>query len=516
VFDTDGTPRYEYPVLSYAGEYYPSLAVQVARIFLGLAPERMRVIFGDGIQLGEIFVPTDESMRLLVNYLGPRGTFPTYAFVDVLQGRVAQAQFNDAIVLIGGVASGLADTFATPFEAALPGIERHATVIDNILRQDFLHRRAATKLLDVACLVLLGVLVGVISPRCPTFWGSVVTIGLGIGYVVANILAFIWAGLWVNLLFPLLALATAQSSVTLYGYLAEERQKRQIREAFQFYLHPAVVDQVSRQPHLLKLGGEAREMTVLFSDIRGFSAIAEGLAPEALVHLLNEYLTTMTRVVFRHQGLLDKYIGDGIMAVYGAPLPDAEHALQACHTALEMRRELGGLQAQWQARGLPPLHIGIGINTATMVVGNMGSELRFDYTVMGDGVNLASRLEGANKQYGTTILMSESTWQQVNDRCATRELDLIRVKGKAQPTRLFEVLDWHPLSEGRMALVRHFERGLEAYRAGDWTRALHLFQLALEVAPGDRPSQLYVARCQRFLVAPPPTNWDGVSVLEET
>jgi adenylate cyclase len=513
-FDADGTPRYEFPVVAYAGEYYPSLAVQVARAFLGLAPEQMRVVFGEGIQLGKIRIPTDESMRLLVNYLGPRGTFPTYAFADVLRGRVPDSTFTDAIVLIGAVASGLADTFITPFEAVFPGVERHATVIDNILRQDFLHRRDMTALLDLACMVLLGLLVGCLSPPCPRFWGSLVALGLGACYFMANILAFMWAGVWVNLLFPLLAVALGQSSVTLFKFLTEERQKRMIRQAFQHYLHPTVVEQVSQNPQLLKLGGESRELTVLFSDIRGFSAIAEGCSPEALVRLLNEYLTVMTQVVFRHHGLLDKYIGDGIMAVYGAPLRDPEHAYRACHTALDMLDALGALRAQWTARGLPPLSIGIGINTATMVVGNMGSDLRFDYTVMGDGVNLASRLEGANKEYGTNLLISEATWSQVKERLATRELDLIRVRGKAQQTRIFEVLGWHPIPADRAALVCLFESGLQAYRAGHWEEALRLFQRTLEIAPEDPPSRLYILRCKTFMQAPPPGYWDGTHNLE--
>jgi adenylate cyclase len=513
-FDADGAPRYDYPVAAYAGEYYPSLAVQVARAFLGLAPEQMRVVFGEGIQLGRIRIPTDESMRLLVNYLGPRGTFPTYTFADVLQGRVPDSAFAGAIVLIGAVASGLGDTFITPFEAALPGVERHATVVDNILRQDFLHRRDMTALLDLACVVGLGLVVGWLSSACPTFWGSFAAVGVGACYLTANILAFMWAGLWVNLLFPLLAVALGQSSVTLFRFLTEERQKRMIRQAFQHYLHPAVVEQVSQNPQLLKLGGESRELTVLFSDIRGFSAIAEACPPESLVRLLNEYFTVMTQVVFRHQGLLDKYIGDGIMAVYGAPLRDPEHAYRACHTALDMMGALDTLRAQWKARGLPSLNIGIGINTATMVVGNMGSDLRFDYTVMGDGVNLASRLEGANKEYGTNILISEATWNQVKDRLATRELDRIRVRGKAQQTRIFEVLGWHPLPEDRAALVRLFELGLQDYRAGHWENALQFFQRTLEIAPGDPPSQLYVLRCKTFIRTPPPNHWDGTYNLE--
>ncbi len=512
-FDTDGTPRYDYPVVEYQGEYYPSLVVQVLRVYLGLRPEEVAVRFGNGIQLGPITIPTDESMRLLVNYLGPPGTFSTYAFVDVLQGRLPDTTFRDAIVLIGGAASGLADTFVTPFTATLSGVERHATIIDSILRQHFLHRRDTTALLDLAAILIMGLLVGWLSPKCPAYWGSVAALGLGGIYVAANVLAFTQAGLWINLLFPLGVVAVSQSAMTLFNYLTEARQKRLIRQAFQYYLHPAIVERVAQNPQLLRLGGESRELTVLFSDIRRFSTIAEALSPEVLVHLLNEYFTIMTRVVFQRNGLLDKYLGDGLMAVYGVPLHDPDHTVQACCSALEMLAELKTLQARWAARGLPSLDIGIGINTATMVVGNMGSELRFDYTVMGDGVNLASRLESANKEYGTHIIISESTWKHVRDRIATRELDTIRVQGKAQSTRIFEVLGISPMPPGRAAMVETFEVALRAYRAQHWEDAIHVFQQVLAVVPDDPPSQLYIQRCKAFMAALPRPDWDGVHVM---
>jgi adenylate cyclase len=295
--------------------------------------------------------------------------------------------------------------------------------------------------------------------------------------------------------------------------MTEERQKRLIRRAFQYYLHPMIVEQVSQHPDLLKLGGQARELTVLFSDIRGFSSIAETLSPERLVRLLNEYFTAMTEVVFKHNGLLDKYIGDGIMAVYGAPLPAEDHAFQACSTALDMVTALRTLQRRWRGEGLPHVDIGIGINTAVMVVGNMGSELRFDYTVMGDGVNLASRLEGANKEYGTTIIVSESTWAQVKDRLAMRQLDIIRVQGKAQSTRIFEVLGPQPLTPDRAAMVGLFEAGLRAYQARRWEDARQLFQQTAAITAEDMPSRLYIQRCQMFMTTPPPPDWDGVYTM---
>jgi adenylate cyclase len=286
-----------------------------------------------------------------------------------------------------------------------------------------------------------------------------------------------------------------------------------LRRAFQYYLHPSVVEQVVQHPEQLKLGGEAKELTVLFSDIRGFSGIAEQLQPEELVRLLNEYLGAMTRLVLADQGLLDKYIGDAIMAVYGAPLPSSEHAYLACHTAVHMVTTLRELQPHWRAQGWPRIDIGVGINTGAMVVGNMGSDLRFNYTVMGDAVNLASRLEGANKTYGTRILISEATWEQVRDRLATRQLDVIQVQGKTTPSRIFEVLGFPPLSAGQAAMVQRFEAGLEAYRAQRWDEALHCFQQTLAEAPEDRPSQLYIQRCAAFKVTPPPPEWDGVFIM---
>jgi adenylate cyclase len=512
--DTDGTQRYEYPVIAYQDDYYPSLAVQTARLYLGLAPEEVRVQFGTGLQLGAHFIPTDEAMRLLVNYYGPQGTFPTYSVVDVLHGRVPEAALRDKIVLIGGAAVGVGDTFGTPFSPVLPGLERHATVIANVLRGEFLHRREVTILIDLACIVSLGLLVGWLSPKLPAPWPYIFAFSLGGAYVWLNYLTFARAGLWVQLLMPLLTIGVTQGAITLHKARTEERQKRMLRRAFQYYLHPSVVEQVCQHPELLRLGGEAKDLTVMFSDIRGFSGIAEQLTPEELVRLLNEYLTAMTRLVLDDHGLVDKYIGDAIMAVYGAPLSLPDHAYRACHTALHMVRTLQTLQQHWRAQGLPRIDIGIGINSGPMVVGNMGSELRFNYTVMGDAVNLASRLEGANKTYGTRILISESTWKQVRDSVATRELDVIQVQGKTAPTRIFEVVGLPPLSAKQTTLVQRFEAALQAYKARRWDEALWLFQYALEAAPHDVPSQLYVQRCAEFQATPPPPEWDGIYIMQ--
>jgi adenylate cyclase len=283
-------------------------------------------------------------------------------------------------------------------------------------------------------------------------------------------------------------------SATLTHYINAEREKRQIKHAFQHYVPRQVVDRILRDVSQLALGGEKRELTVLFSDIRGFTGISESLPPEMLVPLLNEYLTRMTDQVFRHEGLLDKYIGDAIMAVYGAPIPHPDHAQRACRSALDMLRTAQALQAEWRGRGLPGFGIGIGINTGPMVVGNMGSKTRFDYTVIGDAVNLGSRIESLNKQYGTRILLSEFTWRQVKDEFPhTREVDIAAVRGRHEAVRLYELL--LPEQYPDMNWLGDYARAYGLYRADQRVQARTVFrQLAEEL--NDPVSRYYAERCQ--------------------
>jgi adenylate cyclase len=511
--DTDGTLRYDYPVVAYEHLYYPSLPVQVVRLYLDLAPEEVKVQFGRGLQLGPHLMVTDEAMHFLVNYYDPQRRFATYGMAEVLQGRVPDAMLHGKIVLIGSMAVGLGDMYVTPFSSEFHGLEKQATVIANILQGRFLQRPGSTLILDLFCLVLLGLLVGWISPKLPLLPSWLYAIGLGGLYVGLNHLTFAHLGLWVNLVFPVATVVLTQMASTIHRSLTEERQKRRLRRAFQYYLHPSVVEHVTQHPEQLTLGGELRELTVIFSDIHGFTSISEHLRPETLVQLLNEYLSAMTRLVLKDDGLLDKYIGDGLMAVYGAPLTLPDHAYRACHTALRMLEQLQSLQPGWRARGFPEIAIRIGINTGPMVVGNMGSDLRFTYTVTGDAVNLGSRLEGVNKIYGTRIIMSEATWKQVQDRIAARELDTVRVEGKSTSVRIFEVMGFLPLPAAQQRLLQHFAQGLQAYRAQQWDRAIHCFCQTLAQQSDDVPSRLYVRRCETFKRLPPPADWDGVYVM---
>jgi adenylate cyclase len=298
--------------------------------------------------------------------------------------------------------------------------------------------------------------------------------------------------------------------LTLIRYITVERAGRQIRNAFQFYVSEAVVGEILKDPSMLTLGGDRKDISVLFSDIKGFTSLSEGLSAEDLVQILNEYLTKMTDVVFSHMGLLDKYIGDAIMAVYGAPLPQPDHPLKACLTALDMRAELMELQKRWEATGRPKLEIRIGINSGYAVVGNMGSKKRFDYTVLGDNVNLASRLENLNKVYNTKILISENTYVNVKDDIAVRELDLVRVRGKTIPVKIYEMIGRMGENPEEEKMAQTFLKGLKETRRKNWEAALEIFGDLNKKYPRDVPTSLYINRIKRAITTPPPENWDGV------
>jgi adenylate cyclase len=299
---------------------------------------------------------------------------------------------------------------------------------------------------------------------------------------------------------------------TSYRFFSEEREKRRARETFSRFLAPKIVEDVLAAGGAVQLGGEKRVLTVLFSDVRGFTSMAERLDPRALLELLNEYLTPMTEIVVSgHEGTLDKYIGDAIMAFWGAPRAQPDHALRACGAALAMLDALGPLRARWRARGLPDVDVGIGVNTGPMSVGFVGSEDRFyNYTVLGDAVNLASRLEGANKEYGTRVVLGPATHALVKDAVVARELDLVRVKGKREPVQIHELLALRPGPPELAPFLERFGWGLSAYKAQRWDEAVARFREADALRGGDPPSRKYVERCEAMRRAPPGPEWDGV------
>jgi adenylate cyclase len=511
--DPDGVVRAAPMAMALGESMVAPLAIQTLR-FSGRDPSWLILDlepFGvAGIQWEGGWIPTSEEGFLIINYRGKARTFPYVSAVDVLKERIERDQIREKIVLVGAVATGIYDLRVTPLDPIFPGVEVHATIVDNILRGDYIQRPGWVSIVDLLVLLSLGILLGMLFPRLRPMTGALLMLGVFWGQLYLNAQVLINQGYWLNAIYPSLLVPLSYLGVTVHKYVLEEKEKRRLKGAFQVYVAPAVVQQITKDPKALKLGGEQKVLTVLFSDIRGFTTISEGLRPEELVLLLNEYLTEMTQVIFRHEGTLDKYIGDAIMAIYGAPLPQADHPLRACLSAVEMMEALKLLRERWRPRGLPELDIGIGINTGEMVVGNMGSERRFDYTVMGDNVNLASRLEGLNKQYGTHILVSEFTASFLKDKIPCREVDLVRVKGKSKPVRIYEILSPSEGVSSDSSWLELFARGLGLYREMRWEEAAGCFQEVLKLLPQDGPSKLYLQRCKTLSEEPPSGDWEGV------
>jgi adenylate cyclase len=513
--DSDGAIRWSPLAIKFRDSYYSSLALSLLTQYLNWPTVVLRLgEFGvEGITIDKVDIPTDDTGRVLVNYLGPARTFPHYSVTDIVNDRVPPEKLRGKIVIVGATATGIYDLRVTPFSTIYPGVEIHATVIDNILHNNFLQQSWWIKFLDFVSIIALGLIMGMIIPRLKAVQGMIVAILFTGAFFLVNVFLFSRYNMWLNLIYPVLTMLTVYLGITVYRYMTEEREKKKVRNAFQYYLTASVITEMLKDPTKLKLGGDKKQLTALFSDIRGFTTISEQLTPEELVHLLNEYLTAMTDIVFKYDGLLDKYMGDAIMAVFGAPLDQPDHALRACRTALEMLQTLQKLQAKWSAEGKPFMNIGVGINTGDMVVGNMGSQMRFDYTVMGDSVNLASRLEGINKEYGTNIVISEFTYAIVKEELYCRELDAVRVKGKKLPVKIYELMSEKRDADSIRNFVEPFEAGIALYKQALWDDAIATFQKVLEIRPDDPPAKLYLARCQELKADPPPQPWDGVFTM---
>lgn len=513
--DSDGFVR-RYPlVIRFGEEFFLPLPLAMLRVYRPESPLALRFAeFGvEAVRFGTRAVPVAENGEMLLNYRGPGHTFRHVSAVDVLAGRVPAEVFRDRLVLIGVTARAVYDIRVTPFDPVFPGVEIHATVLDNILRGDFLWQPKLVVVFEIAIILGLCIFLGVSLRRLRGMWGSAVGFGLLAGYFVGSQWIFLWYRVPLSLAYPFLAIFFAYAAVVVHQYMVEERKKRTLRNALELHLSPAVARHVRSNPDMMRLGGEKRTLSVLFSDIRGFTSMSERLEPELLVDLLNGYFSRMTEVIFRYHGTLDKFMGDGLMAVWGAPVPSETHARDACLAALDMVRALAESREGSQERRLPTLDIGIGINTGPMVVGNMGSTRRLSYTVIGDNVNIGSRLEGLTKTYSVRIIASVETVRAAGSIVA-RELDLVRVKGRTQPAPIFEVLGAAEEGARWRPLIEQFRIGLQLYRDRNWAEAMAYFAAILEEWPEDGPSKLYVARCRKMLDAPPPVDWDGVTTME--
>jgi adenylate cyclase len=525
--DPDGVVRHSLLVLPYgrtndsnAWDLYGSLDVQAVRLFGAVPDQQMYLDFSEtGITALEFgpdrIIHPDAIGRMMIDYEGGIGTYAYVSIADVVQRKFPAGTFKGKLVLVGASATGIGDLRSTPFGGInYPGVEIHANVIDNILNRHFLVRGANQIVVDLLVILLVGVPLGLwlalAQPRSMLFGLLLlVPFGLGVWYAFLH-------GWWLNFIVPAGTLVANVGFVAMYRALVEEKEKRRVRGAFQQYLSPEVIRRLLENPDLVK--PRKTEITVMFTDVRGFTSISEKLDAQELAALLNEYLTEMTRIVFRHSGTLDKYIGDAVMAFWGAPFEDGAHATEGCHAALEMIARLREMQKKWRADGRPVLDIGVGLCTGVASVGNMGSELRYGYTALGDIVNLSSRIEGLNKEYATHILLSDSTYAVVEDPLLVfRELDLIRVKGKLQPVTLYELVAARGTPEGDAPdLEEHlefFSQGRACYRERRWQDAQFVFEKLLERWAEDGPARMYLERCKEYLVAGPEENWDGVYVM---
>ncbi|HEV8437586.1 MAG TPA: CHASE2 domain-containing protein [Methylomirabilota bacterium] len=449
IADPDGTTRWEALIFEHKGYYYPSLGVQAARLALGVDGAGLKLDFGHVLEVGAIQVPLDPRNRMLIDYAGPAGTFRTLSAADVVAGRIPAGAVKDRIVFVGASAAGIYDLRVTPLTPVLPGVEKHANVAGNILDGRFLRRPDWVELIEGFGILFWPALLAWLLPRLRPMLSLLSVLALWGAFFAIVHLAFL-RGLWLPLVYPSLAMALTFVGITVYRLFTEERQRLWIKRAFQRFVSPEVVERLVDNPGALQFGGEVRNLTVLFTDIRDFTTYSERHPPQEVVQTLREYLTTMADQVINHQGTLDKFIGDAVMAIFGAPVAQPDHAERACRAALAMIAELEKLQAKWVAEGREPFRMGIGINTGEMVVGNLGSEQLFDYTVVGDGVNVGARLESLNKEYKTDkpIIISESTYEAARDVLEVRRLGEVVVKGKTRPVVAYELQGIRDVSQG--------------------------------------------------------------------
>jgi adenylate cyclase len=526
--ERDGIVRRVPLVMRAQGAMVPSLSIELLRVVTNSSAILVRADQAgvQSVAVPGLQVPTDQNGRFWVHF-NKHDPARYVSAKDVLQGRVPRDRVEGKLVLMGTSAVGLLDIKTTPVSAAIPGVEIHAQILESALTKSSLTSPNYAVGVELLVAVFVGLAIIIVAP---IFRASIV-IALG-AIIAAALIGTSWYlysqyNLLIDFTYPLISSALVYLALVFMNYVKEQKQRQQIRAAFGYYLSPALVEQLARSPEKLMLGGEERRMTVLFSDVRGFTTISEHYKhdPQGLTRLMNQFLTPLTNAIIERKGTIDKYIGDAIMAFWNAPLDDPQQEINACEAALEMLARADKLNQQFKREAeqnggkYMPLNVGIGLNTGPCVVGNMGSDFRFNYSVLGDTVNVASRLEARTKDYRIPIVIGAQTEQQAKEKFATIEIDRIQVKGKSEPETVFTVLGHAELrQDANFQDLRELTAGmLRSYREQDWTRALEAIERCRKA--GERFGiaalyDMYAERIEAFRRAPPPPDWNGVYEAE--
>lgn len=509
--DEDGILRSVPLLMSWKDNIYPSLALATLLTALNETGITLNSS-GAGIEslvIGDTEIPLDRHGRLLIHYRGAHHIFQHISASDILSGKIGAGDLSNKIVLIGTSAAGLTHLWPTPVSSGLPGIEIHATAIDNILRGDFFSRPDWAPGLEFVLIILSGLIISIMIAFSSAKWTAPITLVGGAAMWQCGVWFLASERIFVSTLFPILSLVGNFTLLTLMKFIVSESEKRFLRGAFSRYVSKSVVDQIADAPESLNLEGEEKELSMLFSDIRGFTSLSEQLRPTEVIKLLQDYFTPMTTAITRNEGTLDKFIGDAIMAFWNAPLEVTEHKEKCLKAGVYMLQKLGQLNKVFKKKYGFEINIGIGVHAGIVRVGNIGTADLFDYTIIGDDVNLASRLEGLTKYYGVRIILSERMTGACPPGFKPQELDLVSVKGKNEPIRIYGLYSGHYAKHPDSELPL-YQEALEAYRARDFNESLALFSTLYDDYANRKLYQLYQGRCESFLKSPPPDDWDMV------
>lgn len=513
--DTDGILRHAPLLIQYGSGLYPSLSLQAVMQFLSLpialvTPHYDHSIKLEGVQIGNQIIPTDERGQVLIPFVGKSFTFPYYSATNVLHGKIPPNALFQKILFIGTSATGLGDLKSTAIQNIFPGVEVQATLANGILLNNFSYRPAWTFGANLMLTLFFGLLASIIFPYLGPRAIGVLIVVLPPGLLLLNNWIWVQTGLILSFLMSVLLILAIAVMNIIYGYLFETRKREQLKDMFGQYVPEKHIDEMLKSSSSYALHGESREMSVLFADIRNFTQISETMQAAELVDMLNAFFTPMTEIIFNQQGTIDKYVGDLIMAFWGAPLFDKEHATHAIRAALEMQAKVKELQTLIAEHKWPEIRIGIGVNSGIMNVGDMGSQYRRNYTVLGDAVNLASRVEGLSKYYGVDIVVTESTAKN-QTQFILQQLDRVRVKGKQQGVGIYHVIDFVTnLTPELKNELEQYQQALILYFQQQWQPAFEIMQELSKQFPHKKLYSIYIARLTEYLKTPPPSDWDGV------